>query len=82
MFVRIDHGQTLADRTSLGPSFQLYKWLHAQHALTASLAMQLNLIVENSAQTTSRFSPVSYRAPQIDYKSLQWTNTIAYYKSS
>ncbi len=30
-----NHGQTLAYRTSLGLSFQLQKWLHANHALTA-----------------------------------------------
>jgi hypothetical protein len=28
---------------SLGPSFQLKKWLHAYHALTASVAIQPNL---------------------------------------
>jgi hypothetical protein len=32
----VKHGQTLAYRTSLGPSFQLQKWLHASYfALTA-----------------------------------------------
>jgi len=30
----VEHGQTLAYRTSLGPSLQLYKWLQANHALT------------------------------------------------
>ncbi len=29
------YGQTLAYSTRLGPSFQLKKWLHAYHALTA-----------------------------------------------
>ncbi len=50
----LSHGQTLTYRTSLGPSFQLQKWPHANHALTARCS---------KAHTTSRFSPVSYRAP-------------------
>jgi hypothetical protein len=35
LFDILVHRQTLAYRTSLGPSLQLQKWLHAYHALTA-----------------------------------------------
>ncbi len=58
------HGQTIADIMSPEPSFQLWKWLHAYHALTAQCCNTTQLIVENLAQTTYRFSPVNYWAPR------------------
>ncbi len=58
------HGQTLADRTNPGPSFQLQKWLHAYHALTAQCANMTQLRVENSAHTTFRLSSIRYCGPR------------------
>ncbi len=63
--VAVLHVQTLAYRTSLWPSFQLQKWLHAHYALKARPSKTTLLKVENLAQTTSRFSPVSYCAPRV-----------------
>jgi len=52
------------EMTKPKPSFLLQKWLQARHALIAQCSKTAKLTVENSAQTTSRFSPVSYCAPQ------------------
>ncbi len=58
------HGQTLGNRTIPGPSLQVQKWLcFCLHMFLLSKTAQLK--VENSAQTTFRFSPVRYRAPRL-----------------
>jgi len=58
------HGQTLASRAKPGLSFQLQVWacMYNVHFLRNNKTDQLK--VENSAQTTLRFSPDSFRAPR------------------
>jgi hypothetical protein len=66
--LRISHGQTLASRTNPGPSFQLKIWACANNMQFLHNNKTAWLKVENSAQTTFRFSPVSFRAPRISIK--------------
>ncbi len=57
------HEQTLASGTKPGPSFQLQirPFVYNMNFLHNNKSAQLK--VENSVQTTFRFSPVSFRAP-------------------
>ncbi len=41
--IKISHGQTLANRTNPGPSFQLYKWQHLAMQLLSNVATRPNL---------------------------------------
>ncbi len=52
------HGQTSANRTEPGPSFQLQKGLLVCHALMLLMIKTAQLKVESLAQTTFRFPPV------------------------
>ncbi len=65
-----NHGQTSANRTKPGPSLKVEKRLCLCYLRKFLLSKTSQLKVENSAQTTFRFSPVRYRAPL--------TNTLAY----
>ncbi len=62
-----DYGQTLANRTKPGPSLQVQKRLCLCCILIFLLIQTAQLKVENSAQTTFRFSPVRYCVPRLDY---------------
>jgi hypothetical protein len=49
------HRQTLTDRTKPGPSFQIWKMLHARGELTMQyLAIQFNLELKTWSKTTFR----------------------------
>ncbi len=61
-----NHGQTSANRTEPGPSFQLQRQPCVCHALVRLLIKTAQLKVENSAQTTFRFTPVGFRAPRFN----------------
>ncbi len=63
----VGHGQTLANRTKPGPSLRVEKWLCLCYLLMFLLSKTAWLKVENSAQTTFRFSPVRYRTPQVGF---------------
>jgi hypothetical protein len=56
------HGQTLANRTKPGPSFQLFIWVCFCIHDCMYIIITAQLIVENSAQTSFRFSPPCFRA--------------------
>jgi hypothetical protein len=62
--VLLFHRQTLANRTKPGPSFLLQMWacmniVEYMHNIITAL-----FIIENSAQTSFRFSPISFCTPR------------------
>ncbi len=59
---QINHGQTLAKRIKTGPSFQLKIWAYVYNMNFLHPHKTAYLKVENSVQTTFRFSPISFRA--------------------
>ncbi len=62
-------GQTSADRTKPGPSFQLQKWPFVCPEFSLLWSKTAKLKVENSAQRAFKFSPVRYHTPQMNHKS-------------
>ncbi len=61
----IIHGQTSANKTKFGLSFQLKKWPFVFKVVVLLLIETAQLRVKNLAKTTWRFSPVRYYS---------WTN--------
>ncbi len=65
-----EQGQTSANSTKYGPIFQFQKRPFAFNAFMVSPSKTAQLKVENSGQTTSRFSPIRYRTPRHELSQL------------